>query len=51
MIDELYDFIGGNHRIGTDAFYRRVLADDTLRAFSESTDSAQLREGQCMLSP
>jgi hemoglobin len=50
MIDELYDLIGGKKTVwaATDAFYRRVLADDTLRPFFRNTDMARLREGQSM---
>jgi hypothetical protein len=35
MIDELYELIGGRKVIGdaTDLFYRKVLADKTLRPF------------------
>jgi hemoglobin len=50
MIDQLYDLIGGKKTVwaATDAFYRRALADDTLRPFFRSTDMARLREGQSM---
>jgi hemoglobin len=50
MIDELYDLIGGNRTVwaATDAFYRRVLADDSIRHFFETTDMAQLRGRQSM---
>ena len=50
MIDELYDLIGGKRTVwaATDAFYRRVLADDSLRPFFETTDMAQLRARQSM---
>ena len=50
MIDELYDFIGGKRTVwaATEAFYRRVLADDTLRPFFATTDMAQLRARQSM---
>jgi hemoglobin len=50
MIDELYDLIGGKRTVwaATDAFYRRVLADDTLRIFFKTTDMAQLRARQSM---
>jgi len=50
MIDQLYDLIGGKKTVwaATEAFYRRVLADDTLRPFFKSTDMARLREGQSM---
>jgi truncated hemoglobin YjbI len=35
MIDDLYDLIGGKQTVGaaTEAFYRRVYADDTLSPF------------------
>ena len=50
MIDELYDLIGGNRTVwaATESFYRRVLADDTLRPFFKSTDMEQLRARQSM---
>ena len=50
MIDQLYDLIGGKKTVwaATEAFYRRVLADETLRPFFKSTDMARLREGQSM---
>jgi hemoglobin len=50
MIDELYDLIGGKQTIwaATEAFYRRVLADDNLSPFFTSTDMAQLRGRQSM---
>ena len=50
MIDELYDLIGGRQTIwaATEAFYRRVLADDKLRRFFKGTDIAQLRARQSM---
>ncbi len=50
MIDELYDLIGGNRTVwaATESFYRRVLADDTLRPFFKSTDMVQLRARQSM---
>ena len=50
MIDQLYDLIGGKRTVwaATVSFYRRVLADDTLRPFFERTDMARLREGQSM---
>ncbi|MGB8474730.1 MAG: group 1 truncated hemoglobin [Candidatus Acidiferrum sp.] len=50
MIDELYDLIGGRRVIwaATEAFYRRVLADDTLRPFFKTTDMSQLRARQSM---
>jgi len=37
MIDQLYDLIGGRKTLwaATETFYRRVLADDTLRSFFE----------------
>ncbi len=50
MIDELYDLIGGKRTVwaATESFYRRILADDTLRPFFKSTDMAQLRARQSM---
>jgi hemoglobin len=50
MIDELYDLIGGSPTIwaATDSFYRRVLEDETLRHFFDSSDIAHLRERQSM---
>jgi len=50
VIDELYDLIGGKRTVwaATEAFYRRVFADDTLRPFFKSTDMAQLRSRQSM---
>ena len=50
MIDELYDLIGGKRTVwaATESFYRRVLADDTLRPFFKTTDMAQLRARQSM---
>jgi hemoglobin len=50
MIDQLYDLIGGRKTVwaATDAFYRRVLADDTLRPFFEASDMTQVRARQSM---
>jgi hemoglobin len=50
MIDELYAVIGGKHIVGAaiEAFYRRVLTDDTLSPFFEKTDMAQLHARQSM---
>jgi hemoglobin len=50
MIDDLYDLIGGRQTIwaATESFYRRVLADDRLSHFFESTDMAHLRARQSM---
>ena len=50
MIDDLYDLIGGSPTIwaATDSFYRRVLEDETLRHFFDSSDMAHLRERQSM---
>jgi hemoglobin len=50
VIDELYDLIGGKRTVwaATESFYRRVLADDTLRPFFEGTDMAELRARQSM---
>lgn len=50
MIDQLYNLIGGKKTVwaATDAFYKRVLADDTLRNFFRDSNMARLREGQSM---
>jgi len=50
MIDDLYDTIGGRQTIwaATGSFYRRVLKDETLRHFFESSDIAHLVAGQSM---
>lgn len=50
MIDELYDLIGGKRTVwaATEAFYRKVLADDTIAPFFASTDMAQLHARQSM---
>jgi hemoglobin len=50
MIDELYDLIGGKRTVwaATESFYRRVLADETLRPFFAATDMEQLRSRQSM---
>ena len=50
MIDDLYGLIGGKETVwaATEAFYRRVLADDTLRPFFKTTDMTQLRARQSM---
>jgi hemoglobin len=50
MIDKLYETIGGNRTIwaATEAFYRRVLEDENLKSFFESTDIAHLQAGQSM---
>jgi truncated hemoglobin YjbI len=50
MIDALYDLIGGKQTIwaATDAFYRRVLADDTIRPFFEAIDMQHLCARQSM---
>ena len=50
MVDELYALIGGKRTVlaATEAFYRRVLADNTLSPFFEKTDMAQLRARYCM---
>jgi hemoglobin len=50
MVNELFDVIGGKHTVwaATEAFYRRVLADDTLSPFFKETDMAQLRARQSM---
>jgi len=50
LIDELYDLIGGQQTIwaATEAFYRRVLADDTLSPFFKTTDMPHLCARQSM---
>src|SRR5437879_13401098 len=50
VIDDLYHLIGGRQTVwaSTEAFYRRVFADDTLRHFFKSTDMAQLHSRQSM---
>jgi len=50
VIDDLYDLIGGSQtvRAATEAFYRRVFADDTLSPFFKTTDLAQLCSRQSM---
>ncbi len=50
MIDELYDLIGGKQTVwaATEAFYKRVFADDSLQHFFKSADMAHLVAGQSM---
>jgi hemoglobin len=50
MIDDLYDMIGGRETIwaATKSFYRRVLKDETLRHFFESSDTDHLIARQSM---
>jgi hemoglobin len=50
LIDDLYETIGGRRtiRAATDSFYRRVLEDETLHDFFESTDMEHLRSRQSM---
>ena len=50
MVDKLYDLIGGKRTVwaATEAFYRRVLADDTLSPFFKGADLAQLQARQSM---
>ena len=50
MIDDLYDLIGGSQTVtaATEAFYRRVFADDTLSPFFKTTNLAQLSSRQSM---
>lgn len=50
MIDDLYETIGGRQTINAaiESFYRRVLEDESLRPFFDSTDIAHLRAGQSM---
>lgn len=50
VIDALYDLIGGKQAIwaATESFYKRVLADDSLRQFFKRTDMAHLQSRQSM---
>jgi hemoglobin len=50
MIDDLYNLIGGRQTVwkATESFYRRVLADESVRHFFKSTDMAHLRARQSM---
>lgn len=50
MIDDLYETIGGRRTINAavEAFYKKVLEDDMLRQFFDSTEMAHLRAGQSM---
>jgi hemoglobin len=50
MIDELYDLIGGSRtiRAATESFYRRVLEDETLKHFFNSTDMEEQKARQSM---
>jgi hemoglobin len=50
MIEELYETIGGNRVVSAaiQSFYDRVLRDETLRHFFDSSDMARLRTGQSM---
>src|SRR5579864_6419432 len=50
MVDKLYDLIGGKRTVwaATEAFYRRVMADDTLSPFFQETDVEQLQKRQSM---
>jgi hemoglobin len=50
MIDELYETIGGNRTVwaATEIFYRRVMQDDVLKHFFESTNVAHLQARQSM---
>jgi hemoglobin len=50
MIDDLYQTIGGRNTVqaAIKSFYRRVLEDETLRPFFDSTDMTHLRAGQSM---
>ncbi len=49
-LEDLYETIGGNGtvEIAVRAFYYRVLQDESLRHFFQSTDMAGLRSGQHM---
>jgi len=50
LIDQLYELIGGKRTVwaATEAFYRRVLADDTLSPFFQGTDMPHLIARQSM---
>ena len=50
MIDDLYELIGGKRTVwaATESFYRRVLADESMRQFFDSTDMPHLRARQSM---
>jgi len=50
VIDDLYDLIGGRQTVSaaTEAFYRKVFADETLSPFFKTTDIAQLCSRQSM---
>ena len=50
MVDKLYDLIGGRRTIwaATDAFYRRVLADEAVSHFFKNSDVTHLRARQSM---
>lgn len=50
MIDELYETIGGNRTIwaATEIFYRRVLQDENLKHFFDSTNMGNLQARQSM---
>jgi hemoglobin len=50
LIDDLYQTIGGRQTVqaAIKIFYQKVLNDETLRPFFESTDIAHLRSGQSM---
>jgi hemoglobin len=50
LIDQLYDLIGGKRTVwaATEAFYRRVLADDTLSPFFKDTHMPHLLSRQSM---
>jgi hemoglobin len=50
MADDLYDLIGGNQTVwaSTEAFYRRVLADETVSHFFKDSDMEHLLARQGM---
>jgi hemoglobin len=50
VTDELFDILGGSETVkaATEAFYKRVFADNTLRPFFDSTDVEQLLARQRM---
>jgi hemoglobin len=50
MIDNLFESVGGRRTISAavDSFYRRVLADETVKHFFDATDMEHLRARQSM---
>jgi hemoglobin len=49
-IDDLYQTVGGSRTVNAaiDSFYRKVLEDESLRHFFDSTDMARLHARQSM---